>query len=161
MIKSPKEFISKYDCGFSEHVHHAYKITPPELVEPRQLSWAEGFLQIPEYKEILNELNTTKMYGGIIDGSYCNTEIMDKISEIYIRIFNFKTIYASLEEVLFATIACNLTNNVSDALLWLCDQTIESFKSLPEMNGVFFNKRIPRDINHPIRKYYDILIKSK
>jgi hypothetical protein len=159
MIKSPKQLISNYDCGFSEHVHHAFKITPPELIEERQLAWAEGFTRIPGYTDILNELNTTRMFGGIIDGSYANVEIMDRISELYIKHFNYKTIYASLEEVLFATIACNMTTNVSDALLWLCDQNLDGFKSLPNKDGVYFNKRIPRDINNEIRQYYNTLIK--
>ena len=38
------------------------------------------------------------------------------------------------------------------------DQRLDGFKLLLEKEDVFFNKRIPRDMDNELRKYYNTII---
>lgn len=160
MLKDPSDFIKNYDCGFSEHNHDGSKITPPYLIQDYQLGWAGDLYKTESFQGILNELNTTKRYGCVIDASYVNSLIMDKISYLYEKYFYYQiSIHHSLEEQLFPTIACNLTTKISDSLMHMGNQNLEGFKRLIEKENVFFNKRIPRDMNNELRKFYNTIIK--
>lgn len=164
MLRNPAEYIKDYDCGFSEFQHDCSKLTPPLLVKDYQIQWAGDLHKTKEFSSILEELNTTKIYGCMIDGGYVKSHIMDKL--VYFCQKNYKyeklnLLPGRLEEQLFPTIACNLTNKISDALLYYCDQNLEGFQNLLKREDVFFNKRISRDINNPIRQYYNKIIYEK
>ena len=158
MLRNPSEYIKDYDCGFSEYKHDASKLTPPLLVEDYQIGWAGDLPKSKEYQSILSELNTDKLYGCVIDGGYVKSKVMDRIVYLYEKYYNYKTLGFSLEEQLFPTIACNISGKISDALLHMGDQQLEGFKILLQTENVFFNKRIPRNMNNELRNYYNTII---
>lgn len=161
MLRNPSEFIKDYDSGFSEQQHGFRKLTPPLLVEDYQIGWGGSFLNDPIYLNILSELGTTNKYGCIIDGTYVKSFIMDKICYFYEKYFNYKPIYFYLEEILIPTIACNLSQKISDSLLQLETPDLNKFKIFEKNENIFFNKRIELNISNEIRLYYDNLINKK
>jgi hypothetical protein len=159
MIKSPSDFIKNYDCGFSEQQNNNIKLTPPLLIESYQIDWLSDVLKDYRYLGILEELETDKKYGCIIDGTYVNSNIMDKICYFYKKYYNSKIDHIHcLEEKIIPTIACNLTTNVSESLLYFKSVNLSEFKELLKKNHDYFSKKIDRDINCEIRQYYNTLI---
>lgn len=152
MVKNPSSFIKDYDCGFSESIDE-------------NSGWLDDVKNNTEYKNMLNELNSNKKFGCIIDGSYTNSDIMDKICYFYYKYFKdcYDKIH-SLEEKIIPTISCNLTDKISNSLLhFVAIETgpdLNYFKYLQEKEDVFFIKKIPRDINIEVRQYYNKLIYS-
>lgn len=166
MIKNPWEFIKDYDAGFSEYnTSNNYKLTPPLLKNEYQISWGGSFLKSKEYINILSELNTDKMYGCIIDASYVNKFIMDKICYFYHKYFSNNEILKYInapEEIIFPTISCNLTNKISESLIYLTNEIeLNDLENINNYKNIYFIKRVSRDMNHQIRKYYNTLINKK
>lgn len=161
ILRNPSEFILNYDAGFSEQQYGIVKLTPPLLIQDYQIGWGGSFLTDTRYLSILSELNSSNKYGCIIDGTFVKSFIMDKICYFYEKYFNYENNYFCLEERLFPTIACNLTDKISDSLLYLRSVDLREFKELLKKEDVFFNKRIPLDMSNDIRIYYSNLINNK
>lgn len=174
MIKNPKDFIKDYDIGFSEFVESYlnpnyknikegwYKRTPPIIEEDYQIGWGGPFLNDERYLKILEELNSDKKYGCMIDGCYVKSYIMDKMCYFYNKYFSDEEYLKYIncpEEIIFPTISCNLTHNISDSLLYYHRSLdLNLFSNSLEFENVYFIKGVERDVNNDIREYYKKLI---
>jgi len=159
ILRNPYEYIKNNDAAFSEHqLNINNKLTPPLLVTKEQIGWGGEFLESQEYLNLLRELKSKDMYGCIIDGCFVNSTIMDKICYFYYKYFKDCDFHHSLEERIIPTIACNVSKKITESSLLLRNQNLNSFKNLIDNNKVVFNKRIERDMENEIRKYYNTII---
>lgn len=157
MFKNPKNFIYNYDCGFSEYnLSDNTKRTPPLLISENQFSWAGDIIKKIEFKNILLELNSNNIYGCVIDGSYVNNKIMNKICFLYNKYYKDTELLKynnAPEEKIFPTIACNLTDKISDSLVYFNNSNIKI-----NLNNYYFIKNIERNMKNSIRLLYYKLI---
>ena len=82
------EFIESYlNPNYKNIKEGWYKRTPPIIEEDYQIGWGGPFLNDERYLKILEELNSDKKYGCMIDGCYVKSYIMDKMCYFYNKYF--------------------------------------------------------------------------
>jgi len=108
------------------------------------------------FKQMLHDLNISDVYSCVLDGTYATTEMMDRLAEVYIKYYDFKPqARHAFEEVLFPTIICNLyQGKIYNSLTYEHTHTMELFHHGIEKK-FHFAKKVERDMNNEIRKYYE------
>lgn len=155
------EKISGYDCVFD--VHNDIELNS---------KWVAGrFAKNDEaLKNILSELNATKIMGSQIEGTCYKKELFGTMTDLILKHYDYlkmQEVYAR-EEVYFSTIAYALAQqeglNVYDSgmFTWvpwdrlynMCMARTFDIKRLIKKNGKYFAiKRVARNINDCVRAY--------
>ncbi len=149
MIKNPNNYIKDYDSGFND-------ISSVRFLEKHVDGWWGELNRKDYFFNILNELDSDTLYGGIIDGVFVTKEIMNKICELHIKYFDFKQNYEhAFEEKFIPTIAYNISNKISQqkCQFTFSNSDFENFKE-----NIFFMKKVERDMNNIVRKTYSSVI---
>jgi hypothetical protein len=158
-LQNIKSIVESNNVGYSIPVNSDIHLSPLVDEDCKKGTAYNDALKNEMFKKMIYDLNITNIYSCVLDGTYTTKIMMELLTEIYIKYFNFNAQDSfAFEEVLFPTIICNFYKGaVHNSLLHECVNDIQTFNNIIQKN-VHFAKKVERDKENEVRKYYTTLL---